>query len=194
VRHRAFCSIIPPYLLRILAEDKDPQIRERAKATLDATARARTIRATLSGAIRPAALAAAGAGAIPSRKIRRIFSCEGTSDLSRKLIMQEGDQPPANDVAVQEAHNYAGVTWDFYNKVFGRNSIDNAGLTMVSSVHYSENGQGFDNALDNPVPASVAERIPDAFVYSFEMDEAGAKKEVEVSSTRVPDALRKLLP
>jgi Zn-dependent metalloprotease len=149
MRHCTFCSIIPPYLLRILAEDKDPQIRERAKATLDATARARTIRATLSGAMRPAALAAAGAGAIPSRKIRRIFSCEGTSDLSRKLIMQEGDQPPANDVAVQEAYNYAGVTWDFYNKVFGRNSIDNAGLTMVSSVHYSENGQGFDNALWN---------------------------------------------
>ena len=48
--------------------------------------------------------------------------------------------------------------------------------------------------LDNPTPASVAERIPDAFVYSFEMDEAGTKKEVEVSGTRVPDALRKLLP
>lgn len=33
--------------------------------------------------------------------------------------------------------------------MFGRNSIDDAGLTMVSSVHYSENGQGFDNALWN---------------------------------------------
>jgi Thermolysin metallopeptidase, catalytic domain len=149
MRHCAFCSIVPPYLLKKLAESEDPQIRARAKATLDATARARTIRATWSG-VRPAAVAAAeGAGPIPTRKIRRIFSCEGTSDLSRQLIMQEGDQPPADDVAVQEAYNYAGVTWDFYNKVFGRNSIDDAGLTMVSSVHYSENGQGFDNALWN---------------------------------------------
>jgi len=49
--------------------------------------------------------------------------------------------------------------------------------------------------LDNPTPPNAAERIPDSFVYSFEMDEAGApKKEVEVSGTRVPDALRKLLP
>ena len=53
--------------------------------------------------------------------------------------MQEGDQPPADDVAVREAYNYAGVIWDFYNKLFGRNSIDDAGLTVVSSVHYSEN-------------------------------------------------------
>jgi hypothetical protein len=49
--------------------------------------------------------------------------------------------------------------------------------------------------LENPAAPNVAERIPDAFVYSFEWDEADApKKEVEVSSTRIPDALRKLLP
>lgn len=49
--------------------------------------------------------------------------------------------------------------------------------------------------LENPTPPGAAERIPDAFVYSIEMDEAGApKREIEVSSTRVPDALRKLLP
>jgi len=49
--------------------------------------------------------------------------------------------------------------------------------------------------LDESAPPSVADRIPDSFVYSFEMDEAGApKKEVEVSGTRIPDALRKLLP
>ncbi len=149
MRHCAFCSIVPSYLLKKLVESEDPKIRERAKATLAATARARTIRATFSGAPRLALAAVAAAAAMPPRKVRRVFSCEGTSDLSRKLIMQEGDQPPADDVAVKEAYDYAGLTWDFYNTVLGRNSIDNAGLTMVSSVHYSENGQGFDNALWN---------------------------------------------
>ena len=45
-------------------------------------------------------------------------------------------------------------------------------------------------------PAAGAEgRIPDGFVYSFEMDDAGApKKGVEVNGTQVPEALRKLLP
>ena len=62
--------------------------------------------------------------------------------------MQEGNSAPA-DVAVREAYDYAGLTWDFYNQLFNRNSIDGRGLTMVSSVHYSENGAGFDNALWN---------------------------------------------
>jgi len=49
--------------------------------------------------------------------------------------------------------------------------------------------------LENPTPPAVADRIPDAFTYTFHSDEAGAPtKEVEVTSTRVPEALRKLLP
>jgi hypothetical protein len=49
--------------------------------------------------------------------------------------------------------------------------------------------------LENSASLSVSERIPDGFVYSFEIDEAGApKKEIEVNGTHVPDALRKLLP
>jgi hypothetical protein len=55
--------------------------------------------------------------------------------------------------------------------------------------------QALGALLENPAPTSVADRIPDAFVYTFHSDEAGApNKEVEVMSTRVPDALRKLLP
>jgi hypothetical protein len=49
--------------------------------------------------------------------------------------------------------------------------------------------------LENSTPPGVSERIPDGFVYSFQTDEAGGpRKEVEVSGTHVPDALRKLLP
>jgi Zn-dependent metalloprotease len=45
---------------------------------------------------------------------------------------------------VNEAFDNAGTTWDFYNKVFGRESVDNNGKTLVSSVHYGEN---YDNAF-----------------------------------------------
>ncbi|MGT2436459.1 protealysin inhibitor emfourin [Bradyrhizobium betae] len=52
-----------------------------------------------------------------------------------------------------------------------------------------------NSLLEKGGPNSVAERIPDAFVYAFEVDEASGKtKEAEVGSTKVPDALRKLLP
>jgi Zn-dependent metalloprotease len=142
--HCAFCSIVPPYMLQKLAESSDPRVRDRALATLEATDRTRSLRTAMSQTIN---VMSAGS-ALSRTKVRRIFDCEGTSDLSRKLVMQENDPAPA-DVAAREANDFSGITWDFYNTVFGRNSIDNRGLTIVSSVHYSENGQGFDNALWN---------------------------------------------
>jgi Zn-dependent metalloprotease len=129
-------------MLDKLAQSSDPKVRESANATMEATARARSLRTALSQTLN-----VTSAGPATSRtKTRRVFDCQGTSDLTRKLVMQENDPSPA-DIAAREAYDYAGVTWDFYNTLFGRNSIDDRGLTMVSSVHYSENGQGFDNAL-----------------------------------------------
>jgi hypothetical protein len=55
--------------------------------------------------------------------------------------------------------------------------------------------QALGTLLGNSTSLSVSERIPDGFVYSFEIDEAGApKQKAEVNGTQVPDALRKLLP
>jgi len=55
--------------------------------------------------------------------------------------------------------------------------------------------QALGEFLEKTPPATVPGRIPDGFIYSFEIDEAGTpKKEVEVNGTSVPDALRKLLP
>ncbi|MDQ3855871.1 MAG: M4 family metallopeptidase [Chloroflexota bacterium] len=56
-----------------------------------------------------------------------------------------GRTSPGQPAAV-DAHYYANVTDDFYNDVFGRNSLDDNGLQMKSSVHY---GNGYDNAFWN---------------------------------------------
>lgn len=49
--------------------------------------------------------------------------------------------------------------------------------------------------LQKAAPIGVQERLPDGFVYAFEVEEAGkSKKEVEVAGPHIPDALRKLLP
>lgn len=56
-----------------------------------------------------------------------------------------GRTSPAHPAAV-DAHYYAGVTDDFYLGTYGRNSLDNAGMTMVSSVHY---GNKYNNAFWN---------------------------------------------
>src|SRR5437588_171585 len=53
---------------------------------------------------------------------------------------------PTSDVAVNEAYDYAGDTYDFYDQVFGRNSVDGRGMRLDSSVHYRVK---FNNAFWN---------------------------------------------
>jgi len=48
------------------------------------------------------------------------------------------------DGAIDAAHNYAIATYDFYASNYGRDSIDEAGMTLVSRVHYSRN---YNNAF-----------------------------------------------
>ncbi|NMM62314.1 peptidase M4 family protein [Clostridium sp. P21] len=41
------------------------------------------------------------------------------------------------------AHYNAGVVYDFYKNLFGRNSIDDKGMNIISTTHY---GRSYDNA------------------------------------------------
>ncbi|ASS74969.1 hypothetical protein CIG75_08200 [Tumebacillus algifaecis] len=50
------------------------------------------------------------------------------------------------DKSAVDAHFYAGLVYDYYYSVHGRNSFDNKGATIKSSVHYSTN---YNNAFWN---------------------------------------------
>jgi Zn-dependent metalloprotease len=50
------------------------------------------------------------------------------------------------DLAANQACDHAGTSWRFYNQIFGRESVDGHGRTLVSSIHYSQN---YDNAFWN---------------------------------------------
>jgi Zn-dependent metalloprotease len=60
-------------------------------------------------------------------------------------VRKEGEAPVA-DVAVNEAYDGSGATYDLYFEIYGRNSIDNNGLRLDSTVHYQRN---YDNAFWN---------------------------------------------
>ena len=47
-------------------------------------------------------------------------------------------------MAVNEAYDGAGETYDLYEQVYGRSSVDGRGMRLDSSVHY---GAGYDNAF-----------------------------------------------
>jgi Zn-dependent metalloprotease len=60
-------------------------------------------------------------------------------------VRGEGDAA-VSDVAVNEAYDGSGATFDMYQAIYGRNSINDNGLELKSTVHY---GQGYDNAFWN---------------------------------------------
>ncbi|EJV89617.1 M4 family metallopeptidase [Bacillus mycoides] len=52
----------------------------------------------------------------------------------------------AYDAAAVDAHYYAGKTYDYYKDTFNRNSINDAGAPLKSTVHY---GSKYNNAFWN---------------------------------------------
>jgi Zn-dependent metalloprotease len=51
------------------------------------------------------------------------------------------------DPSAISAHYNAKVTYNYYRTAFGRNSIDDKGMSIYSIVHVTEGGQGMDNAF-----------------------------------------------
>jgi Zn-dependent metalloprotease len=134
------CCIIPPYVLDHLVQSSDAKIRQIAIDAIANASSVRAIRATL--AMMP------GWAAVPSpaaKRDRLVYDVKngGFNDLPGQLVRSEGD-PKTEDVAANEAYSYAGSTYNFYKGVFGRNSLDDHGMTMISSVHL---GRRLNNAF-----------------------------------------------
>lgn len=135
--HRCpICCIIPPHMLEHVAENGNPTQREWAFHTLNLSAQFRGRREAVGGIVFMAQ---------PGEKRRTIFDAKNGEELPGTIVRKEGD-PPSNDDAVNEAYDSAGATYDFYYQVFERNSIDDKGLRLDSTVHY---GTKYDNAFWN---------------------------------------------
>lgn len=130
--------IIPPYITDELVKSADPQVRSRAVAQIRTAARMRTLRVAAQAL--PTLMAVM---APDKRKHRLVYDSDQTEELPGNIIRSEGEEPVA-DQAVNEAYDGAGNTYDFYYDVFERNSLDDNGMTLISSVHVAEvddNGQ-----------------------------------------------------
>jgi Zn-dependent metalloprotease len=136
--------IIPPYITERLLRSADAGVRARAEANVTAAANMRAARARARAA--PSLMAArAPAG----RKHRLLYDAKGKDALPGVLMRSEG-QGPVADPAVNEAFDHAGSTYDFYDAVFKRNSLDGDGMQLVGTVHLAESdGFGRFVPLDN---------------------------------------------
>jgi Zn-dependent metalloprotease len=115
-----------------MARCADDRIRERALASL---AHGAAVRAVRSFAQRVPALMATPSPT--GRRHRLVYDARKKDSLPGKLVRSEGE-PKVADAAVNEAYDFSGDTFDFYLERFGRNSLDDAGMTLISSVHVGE--------------------------------------------------------
>ena len=76
---------------------------------------------------------------IERSRTRETYDAGGISSLPGVLVCDESDPDCVNGSAdARDAHTYAGDTYDFYFVEHGRDSIDGAGQTMVSTVHWND--------------------------------------------------------
>ena len=123
---------VPPYMVEAMARCEDPAIRDGALVALAHCAAVRAVRA-FAGQM-PAMMV------MPSparRKYRLVYDARGKDALPGRLVRGEGDAK-VRDTAVNEAYDHSGDTFDFFHAVFGRNSLDDAGMSLISSVHVGE--------------------------------------------------------
>ena len=138
-RHSIFC-ILPPHMLNEIAQRGTPEQRDLALRTIATSGHIRAQRVIWQAAV------AASMTAVPvGHKQREVYDAKNGSSLPGVLVRGE-NEAPSSDVSVNEAFDGAGATFDLYYSVYGRNSVDNRGLKLVSSVHYQTN---YDNAFWN---------------------------------------------
>jgi Zn-dependent metalloprotease len=123
------CGIVPPHLLEHLSHES-----ERARRTLLTDHRHRAARSAFDSQPR------SGDHATPDRTI---YDAGHTETLPGTKARDEGDAP-VDDESVNRAYKGLGATYSFFADVYGRDSLDDHGLPLIGTVHYS---QDYDNAF-----------------------------------------------
>jgi hypothetical protein len=127
---RSHC-FIPPYLLREIALNRP----EDAEWVLQMLAH--------DDALRLQRTTVAPAAATDPDWV--VHTAHNTSTLPGDVVRSAGDGP-SGDVAVDEAADGVAAALQMYAEVYGRDSYDDEGATVVSTVHYQ---RGYDNAFWN---------------------------------------------
>ena len=136
------CFIIPPDLLYQIIKEGTSEQKDKAIRTLELSESLRTQRSILAG-IHSSLLRVAG----HQQKRRIVYDAKHNDDifsLPGEPKRYEEDTQDIGDKDVDSCFHNTGLVYDFYKEVFMRNSIDDNGMAMYSSVHF---GVDFDNAV-----------------------------------------------
>lgn len=123
-------GIVPPHILKEVAQKGKQKQKAWALETLANSERFRGQREAIGGL--QATIVPTGA------KLRTIYDARNGTVLPGFRVRGEADQA-TGDVAVDEAYDYAGATYDLFYEIYERNSIDDRGMRLDSTVHFSTN-------------------------------------------------------
>ena len=132
------CAIVPPYLLLRIAELEDPALAEAAAAARHALLHDIPFRS-----VRSVGVAVPDEPPRAAGLERTIFTADHTEVLPGRIVRQEGDLPTGDD-ATDEAYDGFGYSYDFFDTVYSRASIDGNDFALHATVHY---GDAYDNAF-----------------------------------------------
>jgi Zn-dependent metalloprotease len=136
------CQIIPPDLLYQIIKEGTSEQKDKALRTLELSQSLRTQRSILAR-IHVGGLIVSG----HQQKRRVVYDAKHAEDifsLPGEPARYEEDTEDTADKDVDTCFYNTGQVYDFYKEVFMRNSIDDDGIAMHSSVHF---GVDFDNAV-----------------------------------------------
>lgn len=168
-RHSIYC-ILPPHILTKIAENGTPFQREKARQTMIMAEQMRGRRRAMESMAATFATPVTGS----ANKLRTIYDAKTSPTLPGIVVRNEGD-PSTADMAVNEAYDGSGVTYDLYADIFSRNSIDGNGMRLDSTVHYQKS---YDNAFwdgkqmvygDGDEDLPVAQRLFNRFTIAIDV-------------------------
>src|SRR5262245_9760302 len=142
-RHSIFC-IVPPFVLNSIVRNGSAAQRTAAAQTLALDTTFRHLRTQMSVSV-PLALRRPRLAGLEPVKQRTICTADNSATPPGRIVRTEG-APATNDPAVDEAYDGLGATFDFLQRVYARNSIDDEGLPLSATVHFE---QDFNNAYWN---------------------------------------------
>ena len=130
------CHFIPPHLQKKLKSAADDAIRSNAHLDDNEDLLFRGARAAALGTAAPVAANFDGVTI-------DVYDLDHTKELPGQKVAAPAD---SEDGSIRRAFEGAQKIYTYYHKVHGRNSIDDRGMSLISSVHY---GTRYNNAFWN---------------------------------------------
>lgn len=138
--------ILPPYMLDKLMESDNQKVADLAINSNFRSFRLRNDRNFFQKASLHEKTILGAVATTARTKVMQmaVYDCKQKTNLSgAKLLWDFKTNKKISSLAAKNVIKGGTASWDFYSKIFGRNSIDNKGLKINQYVHFDK---GYDNA------------------------------------------------